>query len=310
MLSSQRMYKKYLNPQTSYGQALLYMHLSVLLWGLTGVLGRGIQLNESLLVTYRLILTTITLGIHAFWIKKLLLPSIKDLRQMAFVGVLITIHWLFFYAAIKASNVSITLSMLASQALFTVFFEWLLLKKKVEKSELIFGFAALIGISIIFNAEVFYGLGILLALMAALVGSLFNVFNKPIVTKHDPVMVSFVEIASGVAFLVCLLPFYISYFDVQKILPSTFDSIQLVILAFFCTHLTLVFSLKALQTLDAFTLNLSINLEPIYGVSLAFFFFNEHEHLSISFFVGASIILLSVVAHGFWASKKVRLSAS
>jgi uncharacterized membrane protein len=86
-------------------------------WGLTGVLGRGIELNESLLVTYRLILTSITLGIHAFWIKKLPLPSHKDLRKMAFVGVLITVHWLFFYAAIKASNVSITLSMLASQAL-------------------------------------------------------------------------------------------------------------------------------------------------------------------------------------------------
>jgi drug/metabolite transporter (DMT)-like permease len=150
-------------------------------------------------------------------------------------------------------------------------------------------------------------LGILLALMAALVGSLFNVFNKPIVAKHDPVMVSFVEIASGVAFLFVLFPFYISYFDVQKLLPSTFDSIQLVILAFFCTHLTLVLSLKALQTLDAFTLNLSINLEPIYGVSLAFFFFNEHEHLSISFFVGASIILLICGSAWFLGIKKSKI---
>jgi drug/metabolite transporter (DMT)-like permease len=304
------MYKKYLQPTTSYGQALLYMHLSVLLWGLTGVLGRGIELNESLLVTYRLLLTSVTLGIHAFWIKKLPLPSRQELLKMAFVGVLITVHWLFFYAAIKFANVSITLSMLASQALFTVFFEWILLKKKVAKSEFIFGIAALVGISIIFKAETVYGLGIFLALMAALVGSLFNVFNKPIVAKHNPVMVSFVEIASGVLFLICLLPFYLSYFNVQKLVPTSFDTIQLVILAFFCTHLTLVLSLKALQTLDAFTLNLSINLEPIYGISLAFFFFNEQAQLSFSFFIGATIILLSVVAHGFWASKKVRLSTS
>jgi drug/metabolite transporter (DMT)-like permease len=284
-------------------KALIYMHLSVVLWGITGVLGRSIQLSEGMLVGYRLLITAFTLGIHALLIEKLPLPGFQDMRKMVLIGFLITVHWLFFYGGIKYSNVSIALSMLASQALFTTFFEWIFVGKPISKRELTFGLVAMLGIWIIFYGERLYGVGIFLALMASLVGSLFNVFNKPIVEKHNPVMVSFVEISAGVVMLLFFLPVYVSFFNITYLVPTNTDWILLIILAFFCTHITLILSLKALKYLDAFTLNLSINLEPVYGIALAFFIFQEHKFLSARFFVGAALILLSVVLHAYFKSK-------
>ena len=288
---------------SNYKQSLIFMHLSVLLWGVTGVLGRAIELSEGVLVSYRLFITVFTLGLHAFVFLKLKLPHFSELKRMMAVGILITIHWLCFYGGIKYANVSITLSMLASQALFTIVFERIFLKKKFQLSEFLLGFIAMIGIWIIFYGESAYGIGIVLAILAALFGSLFNVFNKSIVEKHDPILVSLVEILAGLVFLLLTMPMYVYVFQIEKLIPSSSDWLLLFFLAFVCTHVTLILSLKALRYLDAFTLNLSINLEPVYGIALAFFIYKEHQFLSTQFFVGGFLILLSVVAHGYMKSR-------
>lgn len=284
--------------------ALVQMHLSVLLWGITGVLGRSIDLSEGVLVWYRLLLTILTLFIHAIWTKRFAVPDRKSLLQMGSIGIILMVHWLFFYGAIKYSNISITLSMLASQALLTSVIEWLFYKKPFSRSDLFFGAIAMVGIWIIFMSEGVYLTGIILSLIAAVVGTFFNIFNKPIVEKHDTIMVSLIEIFMGFLVLSFLLPFYVSYFDISKLFPSGNDWILLWILAFVCTHLTLILSLNALRYLDAFTLNLSVNLEPVYGIILAALIFHEHESLTLRFYIGGALILLSVVLHGYYQARK------
>lgn len=119
-------------------------------------------------------------------------------------------------------------------------------------------------------------------------------------------MVSLVEIFTGFLILSAILPFYLSYFGIEKFQPTTQDWILLWVLAFFCTHLTMVLSLNALRYLDAFALNLANNLEPVYGVALAAYIFHEHELLSTRFYIGGAVILLSVILHGYYETKAVK----
>ena len=285
-------------------KAYLYMHLSIILWGFTGVLGRGIQLQEGLLVWYRMLITVVSMFVFILITKQSLQIDRKDLFKLIGIGTLLTIHWLFFYGSIKYSNVSITLTMLASQGLFTALMEPLVTEKKFRWDELLFSITAMFGIWMVFEVEEIYTTGIILGLLASFVGAFFNILNKDVVSRHSPVVVSFYEIAAGLVMLTLFLPFYINYFHPVKLLPDGADWLMLFVLAVLCTHITLVLSLAALKHLSAFTLNLSINLEPVYGIALAFLIFHENKQLHPGFFVGAGIIMLSVFLEAYFQSRK------
>jgi drug/metabolite transporter (DMT)-like permease len=285
-------------------KAYLYMHLSILLWGLTGVLGRGIQLQAGLLVWYRMLITVISMFVFILYKGQSLRISRTDLFKLIGIGTLLMIHWLFFYAAIKYSNVSIALTMLASQGLFTALIEPLVRKKKFKWDELIFSITAIIGIWLVFHVEQIYVTGIILGLLASFVGAFFNILNKDVVSRHSPVIVSFYEIAAGLLILTAALPFYIQYFHPDKLLPGSLDWLMLLVLGILCTHVTLVLSLAALKELSVFTLNLSINLEPVYTIALAFLIFHENKQLHTGFFIGAAIIMLSVLLETYFQSRK------
>ena len=280
------------------------MHLSIILWGATAVLGRGINLSEGMLVWYRLIITSVSLGIYILLIKKSFRVSKKNFWILFGIGALLMVHWLFFYGAIKYSNVSITLSIFSSTSLFTALIEPVITKKKFNWSELLYSALAMLGIGIIFYSDKnSYTIGIMLALLAAFIGSFFNIFNKDIVHEVESEVVSFYEIFSGLIVLTIFLPFYINYFHPAKLFPGTTDWVLLFVLAVACTHVTLILSLNALKYLSAFTLNLSINLEPVYGIALAFLIFGENKNLNSGFFIGTGIIMLSVVLHSYSASR-------
>lgn len=280
------------------------MHLSILLWGATGVLGKGIELSEGMLVWYRLTITSVSLGIFIFLTKESFRVSQQNFWKLFAIGALLMLHWLFFYGAIKYSNVSITLSLFSSTSLFTALIEPVITKKKFNKAELLYSVMAMCGIGIIFYSdENSYSTGIILALIAAFLGAFFNILNKKIVNEVSSEVVSFYEIFSGLLVLTAFLPFYITYFHPLKLFPDTNDWILLFILAIACTHITLILSLNALKHLSAFTLNLSINLEPVYGIALAFLIFGENRNLNAGFFVGTLLILLSVILHSYFASK-------
>jgi len=283
-------------------KAYIQMHLSILLWGATAVLGRGIELNEGLLVWYRIIITTLSLGAYILFTGISFKVSRTNLLKLTGIGILLMVHWLFFYGAIKYSNVSITLSVFSSTTLFTALIEPVITAKKFNRMELVYSLMAMAGIGIIFYTDSNnYTTGIILALLAAFMGAFFNILNKDVVKEVSSEVVSFYEILAGLLSLTLILPFYINYFKPEKLLPNTTDWVLLAILAIACTHVTLILSLNALKHLSAFTLNLSINLEPVYGIALAFLVFHENKALNTEFFIGAGIIMLSVVLHSIFA---------
>jgi drug/metabolite transporter (DMT)-like permease len=290
--------------QSDINKAYIQMHLSIILWGATGVLGRGIQLSEGLLVWYRMAIVAVSLFVYIYFTHGKFIVTKKQLLQLFIIGTLLMIHWVFFYGGIKYSNVSVTLSLLSSTTLFTAFIEPLITEKRFNRIELVFSIMAMAGIGIIFYSdENEYGTGILLALIAAFVGAFFNIMNKKVVTEIQSSVVSFYEILAGLLVLTVLMPFYISFFQPEKLLPDFNDWLMLFVLAVFCTHITLILSLNALKYLSAFTLNLSINLEPVYGILLAFIIFRENNNLNIWFFVGTGIIMLSVLLHTVYERK-------
>lgn len=281
------------------------MHLSIILWGFTGVLGKMISLSEGMLVWYRMMLVTASLLLYIRFTKTSLHVSKAQFRKLFMVGTLLMVHWLFFYGAIKYSNVSITLSLFASTTLFTALLEPLITNKKFNKVELLYSFLALAGIGIIFYSdENSYTIGILLALLASFVGAFFNILNKEIVQEVKSSVVSFYEIASGLFALTLFLPLYIYFLKPEVLYPTVQDWSLLLILAVLCTHVTLILSLNALKHLSAFTLNLAINLEPVYGIALAFLFFGENAQLNAWFFLGSAIIMLSVILHSYFATNE------
>lgn len=275
--------------------ALIKLHIAVFLWGFTGVLGRLITLNEGWLVWYRILFTLLMLGVWFIASKKLQLPTAKQLFQLAGIGTIIAIHWVFFYASIKYSNVSIALVCLSSAGFFTAIVEPLLTPKKFQMAEVALSLLAIIGIYLIFHFNTQFSIGIVLGLISTLLSVLFSVFNKKLVVHLPTINVQFYELLGGFIMLSCLMPWYNSTFKATHILPTFSDVCWLLILSGLCTVVAMNLSLQALQKVSAFTQNLTVNLEPVYGILLAFILYNENKQLSPNFYWGFTLIAVSVV---------------
>ncbi len=276
-------------------QALIKLHISVFLAGFTGVLGILITLNEALLVWYRIFLTVVALIILLAWKKTLKKIPLRSSFRLFGIGTLIALHWVCFYGSIKYANVSIGLVCFASTGLFTALLEPLFNKKKISIPEVLLGMISLLGICLIFHFDSRYRTGIMLGVGSALLAALFTVFNKRSVDIAPPQTMMLYELSGGLLVLTLILPFYLHYFPATHIMPSLKDWSWLILLSLFCTVLAMDLMLQALKKVSAFTQNLSLNLEPVYGIILAFILFNENEKLNDSFYVGFGLILLSVI---------------
>ena len=275
--------------------ALIKLHLAVFLWGFTGVLGRLISLNEGLLVWYRLIITIITLYLIMRSSGQLqrVLPGQRN--KLFGIGAIVALHWCFFYGSIKYSNVSIALTCLSSAGLFTAVLEPLMTGKNIKLVEVMLGLIGIAGIALIFHFDPQYKTGILLGLTATLLSCIFAIMNKKQVADTAPKTMMLYELSGGFIFLTLMLPFYLYAFPTEHLYPNMHDSLWLIILSWVCTILAMDLSLQALKKVSAFTQNLSLNLEPVYGIVLAFVVFNENRFLSQWFYVGFSLIVIAVV---------------
>jgi drug/metabolite transporter (DMT)-like permease len=276
-------------------QALIKLHIAVFLAGFTGVLGVLITLNEGLLVWYRMMITVISLFLLLIWRKNLQKISTSKAIQLMMIGGLIAIHWVFFYGSIKYANVSIGLVCFASTGLFTSILEPLMTRKKFSWAELFLGLLSLLGIYLIFHFDARYRTGIVIGIASALFAALFSVFNKRNVATVAPQTMMLFELSGGVLLLSLLMPFYLQKFPADHLIPRSSEWGWLLILSWFCTVWAMDLMLQALQKVSAFTQNLSLNLEPVYGILLAFILFNEQKELQISFYFGFALIALSVV---------------
>ncbi|XOV94376.1 MAG: DMT family transporter [Bacteroidota bacterium] len=287
--------------------AYLETHLAVFLWGFTAIIGKWISLSEVPLVLHRMWLTTLCLLFIPGVIKGLRTLSAKDFWIFVIVGFLIAFHWVFFYGAIKYSNASIALCGLATTSLFTSFLEPLFFKKKIRPVEVFLGLVVILGIFLIFNTSpTHYNLGFGLGLTAAVLAAIFSILNKKYVHRGDPKSITAVEMGSGFLILTLLLPVYIIWFPQARLLPNVDDWILLFIMSAVCTAFPMVISLRALKHISAFASSIALNLEPIYGMIMAWLIFNENEELSPYFYFGALMIIGSVLLHPLLESNRLK----
>lgn len=275
--------------------SLLKLHISVFLWGFTGVLGRLILLNEGLLVWYRLLFTISTLGIILWYKNQLDKLSKETIFKLFKIGCIIALHWVFFYGSIKYSNVSISLTCISAGGFFTAFLEPIMMKKKIAITEVLLGLLAIAGIYLIFHFETKFQLGISLGIIASLLSVIFSIYNKKLVHSVPPLSVILFELTGGWLLLSALMPFYLYIFPAKTVLPSLQDGIWLLILSWICTIVAMYLSLEALKKISVFTQNLTLNLEPVYGIILAMILFKENKELSPSFYIGLSLIIATVI---------------
>ena len=273
------------------------MHISILLWGFTGIFGKAIEMNAIMIVWYRMIISAVALIPFMVKHKQFILPDKKRFASIIITGFVVCLHWLTFYASIKASNVSIALSCFASVSLFSALLEPLFYRKKINKQNIILALFVLVGIYIIFAFQQLYAMGIVLALISALLGALFTILNKIFVSNDEPAPVTFIELLSGFVFLSILLTLILPAFNVSFQIPSTIDWVWLLLLSVVCTSVAFTLSLEALKKVSAFTMNLSVNLEPLYSIVLAIILFKENELLNNGFYIGAVIVISSVFIH-------------
>ena len=285
-------------------KAFIQLHIAVFLAGFTAVLGRLISLNEGLLVWYRLLITVITLAIILFLRKECIKYPLRDLLRMAGVGGIIAFHWVTFYGSVKYGNISVALVCLSAAGFFSSLLEPLILQRKIIIPELLLGLMAIVGIYIIFDFHPQFKLGIVYGILAALGAAVFPIFNKQLVEKFSPRTLTFYELGGGLLILTLLLPFYLQHTTAPYYIPTLSDAGWLLVLALLCTVVCFDLQLKALQKISAFTCNLMYNLEPLYGIILAFVFFGEGKMFHDEFYAGVGLIMLAIVLQMYRISRQ------
>jgi len=280
------------------------LHTAVFLFGFTGILGRLISLDSEMLVWYRMWMTAIMMGVFVKMSGKMVLLPIKAIMHIAAISISIALHWVLFYASIKLASVSIAMVCLSSIALFTALLEPLILRQKFESVQIFFSLLVIIGVFLMAKEQKEQVVGIIIGLVSSFFSALFTVLNKTIIHKYDSRLLSYYEIGCGFIILTLLLPLINLFFPIGSIVPTNEDWWYLFILSFFCTVVAFNLSLSSLRFLSPFTVNLAINLEPVYGIILAFVVFKEYELLGTGFYIGSVIILISVVGETVWKRYK------
>lgn len=276
-------------------KAFLQLHAAIFLAGFTGIMGRLIELSEVLLVWYRMMFAAFALLLITVITKKIIKLHFSEMLRLIAIGGIVALHWVFFYGSIKYSNVSVSLVCFSAIGFFSALLDPLLSKRKFEWIELLLGLMVIIGIYLMFHFDPHFRTGILFGMISSLLAAIFPILNKKMMDKHQPETITFYEMSGGFFLLTLLLPFYLAFFPTQCLYPSTFDLIWLLVLSLFCTVLAFNLSIRSLTKISPFTVNLSFNLEPVYGIALAFIFFKEYEEVGIPFYIGIAIIFLTVV---------------
>jgi drug/metabolite transporter (DMT)-like permease len=286
-------------------QALIKLHIAVFLAGFTGILGRLITLNEGMLVWYRLFITVVTMWLLFSFMKRLTRISRTDMLKLAGIGFLAALHWVTFYGSIKYANVSVALVCFSAVGFFTALMEPLIVKRNINWIEVLLGLLVMVGIYIIFHFDPHYKTGIILGIVSALLIAVAIILLRLFLQRINNETVLTYQLSGGLLLLTLFMPLYLYYFPVKSLIPGWSDWGWLLILSWLCSVWAFQLTTEALKKLSAFTVNLTFNLEPVYGILLAFVFFNEAKDLSKGFYFGLALIILSVVLQ-MWRVVKLK----
>ncbi|MCC5920435.1 MAG: DMT family transporter [Cyclobacteriaceae bacterium] len=281
----------------------LKLHFIVLLWGSTAVIGVLMTLDSVEITFYRTAIASVLLGgLLAIRKRKFNLGS-RTIALLLANGIIIAFHWILFFAAARLSTVSVTLAVMATCALFTSFLEPLFTKSKIKKVEVFLGLVVLVGLIIIFKVEFQYALGIGLALISAFLAALFTVINGKFAKVHNAYMITFWEMIGAAITCILIFPLFDTTLgdgDGFQWITNNHDWIYIFILAGVCTVYAYSVAVELMQRLSAFNINLTINLEPVYGIILALIIFGEKEQMNTEFYFGALLIIGAVLFYPMW----------
>ncbi len=279
-------------------KAYLQLHIAVLLFGVTAILGKLITLEQTALVWNRLWIAILGLVFIPGVLKGILNIKRINVLRFAGIGILVCLHWLAFYGSIKiGNNASVTLACLATTSLFTSVLEPLITKSKFQWVELFLGLLVIVGIYFLSGVGDTFYMAIVVGLISAFLAALFSVLNKKYITGQNSISVSVIELGSGFLLLTILYPILQYYLPQSQWFPTGNDWLWLFLLGWLCTSVAFVLSMEALKEISAFISNLTINLEPVYGILLVIWLLNEDADLNLDFYIGTSIILFSVILH-------------
>ena len=283
----------------------LHLHFIVFVWGFTAVLGALITIDALPLVWYRMLIACSILFLVTRITKKRAKLTFKSYMALGGAGCVIALHWITFFEAIKASNVSVTLVCISTGAFFASILEPIFYKRRFVLYEIVFGVITIIGVYLIFDVAARYITGIILALISAFLSALFSIINGKFVQKYQPATISLVELSSGVLFITPVLLFRGKLNP--EVLHLTYrDLVLLFVLGSVCTAYAFMSSVKVMRFLSPYTVMLTINLEPVYGILLAFLILPDSEQMSYQFYIGAAVILVTVLLNGILKNRKKR----
>lgn len=284
----------------------MLLHLAVILAGFTGVFGKLITLNEGLLTWYRVLFSAVILFLIVKFLKIPLDIRYREKIKIAKVGLLITAHWLFFYASIKYANISVGVICFSLTCFFTAVFKPLIDKQRFVISELLLSAIVLFGISLIFHFDSTYQLGIVFGIISSAFGALYTIYNERLASKYDAKLINYYQMIGGTIGLGLLLPPYLYFLPSQAFIPDIQNTFYLLVLALFCTVGLYVMVTDVLKRISAFTVNLTFNLEPLYAIILAFAFYDEGSEVSFSFYIGLSFVMLSVILQAIFSMRRIK----
>lgn len=284
-------------------KSYLNLHLIVFIWGFTAVLGDLITVKEASLVWYRMLIAGIFMLLYVIITKKPWKLPVKSFAHLIGVGFLIALHWLFFFKAINVSNVSITLAVFSTGAFFASILEPIFFDRKMLWYEVFFGLIIIGGLLMIMQVEGQYLEGMLYALLSVFLGVTFTLFNGKLIQKYDPSVITLYEFFAGVILITGYL-FYERTFTPEFFEISSDDWILIILLSSICTAYAFTASVNVMKKLTPYTVMLTTNMEPVYGIILAYFILGEKEKMSSGFYIGAVIILMTVILNGILKNYK------
>ncbi|MGY6522119.1 MAG: DMT family transporter [Mongoliitalea sp.] len=291
------------------------LHFIVMIWGFTAILGLLISLPSLEVVFYRTLIASLLIGLGFAWKKSSLRVSREELFKIMGTGVIVALHWILFFGAARVSTASVCLAGMATTSLWTAFVEPLANKKAVKPFEIFLGLMVLSGLYVIFRFELDYWLGLLMAVASAFLSAVFTVINGRLTQRHEPFVLTFYEMLGACLFAGLLLPLVGFVFPGESVqlIPQGLDWLWLLILSGVCTVYAFSVSVELMRRISAFAVNLTINLEPVYGIILAVVIFGEKEQMTGGFYLGTLIILISVLiypVYNFYSKRKARVNST
>ena len=282
-------------------KSFIFLHIAVLLGGFTGILGKLISINAASLVWFRVAISSILLYVILKFTRQFKHYSIREAIRLSASGLLPALFWVFFYGSIKYANVSVAVVCFCLNGFFTALLNPIINARRLSVVELLLSALTLAGVSLIFHFDTSYRTGIILGTISSFFGSLYIMTNEKLVKKYDTKMINYYQLLGATIGIGILLPIYVRFSPVQHLMPTTRDLVYLVMLSLFCTVGLYLLVAEALKDIPAFTVNLSFNLEPVYSILLAVVLFGENKDFNGSFYLGLSLIIISVVFQLFTA---------